>query len=195
MGIKLGILISGRGSNMFNIVDACLKKKIDAEVKLIISNNKNSEYLENIKSKGFEIKFLQSKSFKSNELYEKEINKILKRKKVELVCLAGYMKILSKTFLKEWRNQVINIHPSLLPSFKGLNAQEKAFNYKVKYTGCTIHFVTEELDGGEIIDQSVVKIEDEDNIDSLKKKILKEEHKLYIKVIDKLSKKEVLKNG
>ena len=114
---------------------------------------------------------------------------MLKSKKVELVCLAGYTKILSEKFLKKWKNRVINIHPSLLPSFKGLNAQEKAFNYKVKYSGCTVHYVNEELDGGEIIDQRVVKIEKDDDIDSLKKKILKEEHKLYISVIDKLSKK------
>ena len=189
MGISLGILISGRGSNMLNIVKACLKKKINAEVKIVISNNTKSECLEKIKNKGFKIKIIQNKSFKNNELYEEKISTVLKSEKVELVCLAGYTKVLSQKFLKKWKNRVINIHPSLLPSFKGLNAQEKAFNYKVKFTGCTLHYVNEVLDGGEIIDQAVVKIEKYDDINSLKKKILKEEHKLYINVIDELSKK------
>ena len=189
MGINLGVLISGRGSNMLNIVNACLKKKINEEVKIVISNNTKSEYLEKIKKKGFKIKIIQNRDFKNTELYEEKISTVLKSKKVELVCLAGYTKILSEKFLKKWKNRVINIHPSLLPSFKGLNAQEKAFNYKVKYSGCTVHYVNEELDGGEIIDQRIVKIEKDDDIDSLKKKILKEEHKLYISVIDKLSKK------
>ena len=189
MGISLGILISGRGSNMLNIVKACLKKKINAEVKVVIGNNTKSECLEKIKNKGFKIKIIQNKDFKNKELYEEKLSNVLKTEKVELVCLAGYTKILSEKFLKKWKNRVINIHPSILPSFKGLNAQEKAFNYKVKYSGCTVHYVNEELDGGEIIDQRVVKIEKDDDIDSLKKKILKEEHKLYISVIDKLSKK------
>ena len=189
MGISLGILISGRGSNMLNIVDACLKKKINAEVKIIISNNTKSNYLEKLKNSSVKIKVIQNKDFKNNNLYEEKISTMLKSEKVELVCLAGYTRVLSKNFLNNWKNQVINIHPSLLPSFKGLNAQEKAFNYRVKYTGCTVHYVNEELDGGEIIDQRVVEIKDDDDIDSLKKKILKEEHKLYINVIDKLSKK------
>jgi phosphoribosylglycinamide formyltransferase 1 len=189
MGISLGILISGRGSNMLNIVDACLKKKINAEVKIIISNNTKSNYLEKLKNSSVKIKVIQNKDFKNNNLYEEKIGTMLKSEKVELVCLAGYTRVLSKNFLNNWKNQVINIHPSLLPSFKGLNAQEKAFNYRVKYTGCTVHYVNEELDGGEIIDQRVVEIKDDDDIDSLKKKILKEEHKLYINVIDKLSKK------
>ena len=189
MGISLGILISGRGSNMLNIVKACLKKKINAEVKVVIGNNTKSECLEKIKNKGFKIKIIQNKDFKNKELYEEKLSNVLKTEKVELVCLAGYTKILSEKFLKKWKNRVINIHPSILPSFKGLNAQAKAFNYKVKYSGCTVHYVNEELDGGEIIDQRIVKIEKDDDINSLKKKILKEEHKLYISVIDKLSKK------
>ena len=165
------------------------EKKINAEVKIIISNNTKSNYLEKLKNSSVKIKVIQNKDFKNNNLYEEKIGTMLKSEKVELVCLAGYTRVLSKNFLNNWKNQVINIHPSLLPSFKGLNAQEKAFNYRVKYTGCTVHYVNEELDGGEIIDQRVVEIKDDDDIDSLKKKILKEEHKLYINVIDKLSKK------
>ena len=112
MGISLGILISGRGSNMLNIVQACLKKKINAEVKIVISNNTKSEYLEKIKNKGFKIKIIQNKSFKNNELYEEKISTVLKSEKVELVCLAGYTKVLSQKFLKKWKNRVINI-PSM----------------------------------------------------------------------------------
>ena len=105
------------------------------------------------------------------------------------MCLAGYTKILSKSFIKKWKSSIINIHPSLLPAFKGLNAQNQALNAGVKYSGCTIHEVNEELDGGKILDQKAIKINKNENLASLKKKILIEEHKLYIKVLKKISKK------
>lgn len=189
MVLKLGILISGRGSNMVNIVEACHQKKINGQVEIIISNNENSEGLKKVKKYKCNIKIIKPEKFKNKIKYEENIDKLLKKSKVNLICLAGYTKILSKSFIKKWKSNIINIHPSLLPAFKGLNAQNQALNSGVKYSGCTIHEVNEELDGGKILDQKAIKINKNENLASLKKKILIEEHKLYIKVLEKLSKK------
>ena len=123
-------------------------------------------------------------------MYEQEISNLLIKENIDFVCLAGYMKILGPSFLKKWNKRVINIHPSLLPAFKGINAQERALKHNVKFSGCTIHFVNEEIDGGEIIDQSVVRVDKNETVKSLKKKILIEEHKLYINVLENIIQKE-----
>lgn len=188
--MNLGIFISGKGSNMLNIIDACKKKKINCHVKIIVSN-KECEGIQKARKLGLRTFIHKIKKNKKN--YESEIIKQLNESNVDLVCLAGYMIILSKFFIKNWKKDIVNIHPSLLPAFKGMNAQKQAINYGVKYSGCTIHYVNEEIDGGEIIDQSFVKINIKDNIKSLSKKILIEEHKLYIKVLKLLS--ERFKNG
>ena len=189
MVLKLGILISGRGSNMINIVEACHQKKINGQVKIIISNNECSEGLKKVKKYKCKTKIIKPEKYKNKSNYEEKIDKSLKKSKVNLICLAGYTKILSKSFIKKWKSSIINIHPSLLPAFKGLNAQNQALNAGVKYSGCTIHEVNEELDGGKILDQKAIKINKNENLASLKKKILIEEHKLYIKVLKKISKK------
>ena len=186
--MNIGILISGKGSNMLNIVHACRNKIIDANVEIVISN-KFTEGIIKANKLGVLTKVVDSKKFVSKDLFEKKISFLFKKHKVSLICLAGYMKILGKNFVKEWEKKIINIHPSLLPSFKGVNAQSQAIQKGVKYSGCTIHYVSEKLDDGEILDQKVVKISNSENAKTLSKKILIEEHKLYIKVLKKLTKR------
>ena len=185
MGFNLAILISGRGSNMLNIVDACNNKTLSSEVKIIISNNKNSTGLAKVKKKGIKIKIIHENQIKK---FEKKLSQILLEEKINLICLAGFMRILSEDFLCNWKKKVINIHPSILPAFSGLDAVKQAIEKKVKYTGCTIHYVDKGIDTGEIIDQRIVKVLKTDNEKKLAKKILKEEHILYIKVIKTLEK-------
>ena len=190
MVLRLAILISGNGSNMLNIVESCIRKKINAEVGIVISDNPNSSGLRKLQEFNINSRILRLESFKNKGMYEQEISNLLIRKNIDFVCLAGYMKILGPSFLKKWNKKVINIHPSLLPSFKGINAQERALKYNVKFSGCTIHFVNEKIDGGEIIDQSVVRVDKNETVQSLKKKILIEEHKLYINVLKSIIEKE-----
>ena len=185
MGFNLAILISGRGSNMLNIVDACNNKTLSSKVKIIISNNKNSTGLAKVKKKGIKTKIIHENQIKK---FEKKLSQILLEEKVNLICLAGFMRILSEEFLCNWKKKIINIHPSILPSFRGLDAVKQAIEKKVKYTGCTIHYVDKGIDTGEIIDQRIVKVLKTDNEKKLAKKILKEEHILYIKVIETLEK-------
>ncbi|MAI28966.1 MAG: phosphoribosylglycinamide formyltransferase [Rickettsiales bacterium] len=185
MGFNLAILISGRGSNMLNIVNACNNKTLSSKVKIIISNNKSSSGLARVKKKGIKTKIIEENQINK---FENKLSKILKEEKVNFICLAGFMKIFTKDFLRNWEKKVINIHPSILPAFRGLNAVKKAIEKKVKYTGCTIHYVDKGIDTGEIIDQRIVKILKTDNEKKLAKKILKEEHILYIKVIETLEK-------
>ena len=188
MVLNIGILISQNGSNMLNIVKACHEKKIQANVKIVISNNPDSKGLKKLKNFNTKSKILLLKDFKNKKAYEEKINEIFKKNNVNLICLAGYMKILERDFLEKWNKNVINIHPSLLPSFKGLEPQRQAIEKKVKFSGCTVHYVNDNIDDGEIIDQSIVKIDENETVKSLKKKILLEEHKLYINVLTKISK-------
>ena len=188
MVLNIGILISQNGSNMLNIVKACHEKKIQANVKIVISNNPDSKGLKKLKNFKTKSKILLLKDFKNKKAYEEKINEIFKKNNVNFICLAGYMKILERDFLEKWKKRVINIHPSLLPSFKGLEPQKQAIEKKVKFSGCTVHYVNDNIDDGEIIDQSIVKIDENETVESLKKKILLEEHKLYINVLIKISK-------
>ena len=185
MGFNIAILISGNGSNMLNIVEACKKKILSSKVKVVISNNKKSQGI--IKAKNENIKSLIIED-KNIEILEKKIEKVLINEKINLICLAGFMRILSESFLKNWEKRIINIHPSILPKFKGLNAINQALKKRAKFSGCTVHFVDKGIDTGKIIDQRIVKISNDDDESSLRKKILKQEHILYIKVILKLEK-------
>ena len=187
MGFKIAILISGRGSNMKNIIEACKNKKLSSSVNLVVSNKSNAYGLKVASKYKIETHFLDSKNL-GTENFESILDKILKKNDINLICLAGFMKILSKDFVKKWPKMILNIHPSILPYFKGLNAQKQAIENNAKYSGCTVHFVNEVMDGGEIIDQKIVKLSPQDDEDSLSKKILIEEHKLYIKVLKKLEK-------
>ena len=185
MGFRIAILISGRGSNMKNIIEACNKKKLCSSVNLVVSNKSNAYGLKVASKYKIETHILDSKSL-ATESFESFLDKILKKNNINLICLAGFMKILSKDFVKKWPKMILNIHPSILPYFKGLNAQKQAIENNAKYSGCTVHFVNDVMDGGEIIDQKIVNISTHDDEDSLSKKILMEEHKLYIKVLKKL---------
>ena len=187
MGFKIAILISGRGSNMKNIIEACKNKKLSSSVNLVVSNKSNAYGLKVASKYKIETHFLDSKNL-GTENFESILDKILKKNDINLICLAGFMKILSKDFVKKWPKMILNIHPSILPYFKGLNAQKQAIENNAKYSGCTVHFVNEVMDGGEIIDQKIVNLSPQDDEDSLSKKILIEEHKLYIKVLKKLEK-------
>ena len=187
MGFKIAILISGRGSNMLNIIEACNNKKLYSSVNLVVSNRPNAVWLKVANKYKVRTEILDSNNL-TKENFEILLDKILKKNNINLVCLAGFMKILSKDFIKKWPKMILNIHSSVLPSFKGLNAQRQAIENKAKYSGCTVHFVNEEMDSGEIIDQKIVGISTNDDVDSLSKKILMEEHKLYIKVLKELEK-------
>jgi phosphoribosylglycinamide formyltransferase-1 len=186
MGLNLGILISGRGSNMLNLVNASQRGLINSKIKIVISNNKNSSGIDKAKRKNIKTKIINQKDYGSKKDFENALTNTLKNQNVDLVCLAGFMSILSKNFLKDWNRKVINIHPSLLPSFRGKNAVKQALEQRVKTAGCSVHFVDEGIDTGEIISQEKVPVSSNDDEETLGKKILKKEHVLYIKVIKEL---------
>jgi phosphoribosylglycinamide formyltransferase-1 len=171
---------------MLNLVDACEKKILSSQIKVIISDNKLSKGINLIKHKYKAV--VVDKDGLSKKDFENKIKLILEKENIDLVCLAGFMTILSKDFLLNWENKVLNIHPSLLPSFRGKNAVDQALRKGVKFTGCTVHIVDSGIDTGTILDQEIVKVSKNDSTESLKKKILKKEHYLYIKVIKKLEK-------
>ena len=188
MVFKIGILISGNGSNMLNIINACQTNFLSSEVKLVISSNSKAQGIKKARRKKINTLTIEEKKFHTKNHFEEEILKSLIKHDVNLLCLAGYMKILSKEFLKKWKYDILNIHPSLLPAFKGIDAPKQALDLGVKFSGCTVHYVNEDVDCGKIIDQRSVKVDKKESLTSLKKKILKEEHKLYINVIGKLEK-------
>ena len=184
--MKIGILISGRGSNMRAIIEAVQGGFISScEVAVVISDKTSAEGLLKAEERGVET-VVVAKNKRTREEHDAEIIGELKKRGVELVCLAGYMRLLSKDFVRAFPNKIINIHPSLLPSFKGLDAQKQAFDYGVKISGCTVHFVDEDLDHGAIILQKAVEISDEDTAETLATKILEHEHALYIEAIKKI---------
>lgn len=181
---KIGILISGRGSNMEAIIKAINDGRItNAQIVVVISNKDSAGGIEIAKKNGIDTHVLNYKS-KSREEFDREISAILKSYNVDLICLAGYMRLLSPWFTHEFENRILNIHPSLLPSFPGLNAQKQAFDYGVKFTGCTVHFVDELLDHGPIIKQAVVPVLPDDTVETLSARILEEEHRIYPEAIE-----------
>ena len=185
--MKIGILISGRGSNMTAIVEAVRSGQIpNSEVAVVISDKTNAKGLEKAKARGIEMIVITRKG-RTREEHDAEIIAELKRRDVELVCLAGYMRLLSKDFVRAFPDKIINIHPSLLPAFPGLDAQRQAIEYGVKLTGCTVHFVDDQLDHGAIILQKAVEVADGDTAESLSAKILKHEHALYIEAIKQIA--------
>ncbi|ODS50692.1 MAG: phosphoribosylglycinamide formyltransferase 1 [Halanaerobium sp. 4-GBenrich] len=177
--LKIAVFASGRGSNFQSIIDNIKNGKIPAEVKLLISDNQDAGVLKRAESENIEHLFIDPAHFETKADYEEELIGLLKNAGVELVVLAGYMRILSPLFVRHFKNKIINIHPSLLPAFKGLNAQKQAVKYGVKYSGCTVHFVDQGMDTGPIIKQAVVEVKEEDNADDLAARILKKEHKIY----------------
>jgi len=181
--IKTAVFISGKGSNLKSLIKFSRLKKSPILINLIVSNKrlaKGLKYADRFKIKK---KIFNFNDFKESE---KNISILLKKEKIKFICLAGFMKILSKEFIKKFNGQIINIHPSLLPKYKGLNTHSKAIKNKDKITGCTVHYVTSKLDSGKIILQKIIKISARDNPTSLAKKVLKQEHKLYPAAIIKI---------
>ena len=180
---SFGVLISGRGSNLAALYNHIQAGSLKAEIKVVISNKAEAKGLEFARVNGLAVEVVERPNFETKEAYESEITSILHKHKVELVVLAGYMRILGKEFISEFENRILNIHPSLLPAFKGLDAQKQALDYGVKVAGCTVHFVDNTLDGGTLIMQDVVAVSDTDSEDSLTARILEKEHFLYAKAL------------
>lgn len=176
---KIAIFLSGRGSNFMAIHDAILSGKINAEIGVVFSNKKDAQGLQIANERGLPILHLNPKEYDSRESYETDIIDELKKRNIDLICLAGYMKILSPPLCTEYTNKIINIHPALLPSFPGLHVQQKAIDWGVRYSGATVHFVTPDVDMGPIILQSVVPVLQDDTEETLSARILIEEHKIY----------------
>ena len=179
----LGVLVSGRGSNLQAIIDAIERGDLEAKIALVISDKKEAFALERARKHGIEALFMDPKAYGSREDHEKAIGDELEKRGVELICLAGYMRILSPYFVQRFRWRIINIHPALLPSFPGLHGQKQALDYGVKISGCTVHFVDEETDHGPIIIQAAVPVLEEDTEETLAARILEYEHKIYPRAI------------
>ena len=176
--IKIAVFISGTGSNLKNLI--IFSKRKNYEIKLVLSNKRNAKGLTFAKQYKILTKVYY---FKKSSKDEKKILDILLKKKIKLICLAGFMKILSSSFIKKFKGKIVNIHPSLLPKYKGLNTHSRVLSNKEKYSGCTVHFVNSKLDSGKIILQKKIKVLKNDTAKTLQKRILKEEHKIYPKAL------------
>ena len=176
---RIGVLLSGRGSNFEALADSVASRRIpNAQIALVLSNREAAAGIDRARARGLATRILPSKGLE-REAYDRLVVAALNEAKVDLVCLAGYMRLLSPYFVSAFPQGILNIHPSLLPSFPGLEAQKQALDYGVKFAGCTVHFVDENLDAGPIILQSVVPVEDGDTEETLSARILKEEHRIY----------------
>ena len=181
---KIGVLLSGRGSNFEALADSVAAGRIpNAEIAVVISNRENAPGIEKARSRGFDARAIPSKGLE-REAYDRQVAAALHEKNVDLVCLAGYMRLLSPFFVNAFRGRILNIHPSLLPAFPGLEPQRQALEHGVKFSGCTVHFVDENLDAGPIILQAVVPIEDSDTPETLAARILREEHRIYTEAVN-----------
>ena len=176
--LRIGVLVSGRGSNLQAIIDGIESGKIEGRIEFVISDNPKAYALERCKRHGVPYEVVRRKDFGSKEEFEGRIAELLKDKEVELVVLAGFMRILSGEFLRHFPGRVINIHPSLIPAFQGLHAQRRAVEFGVKFSGCTVHIVDESVDGGPVIVQAVVPVLPEDTEESLSERILTYEHRI-----------------
>ena len=181
--IRTAVFISGTGSNLKSLIKFSKTNKSPISIEFVFSNNSKARGLNYAKIFDIKKKVL---NFKNRNLSEKKLLSVLKVNNIEMICLAGFMKILSKNFIKKFKGKILNIHPSLLPKYKGLNTHKRALNNKEKYSGCTVHFVNARLDSGKIILQKKVKVSKKDTVSSLTKKILVQEHKMYPKAILKV---------
>jgi phosphoribosylglycinamide formyltransferase-1 len=179
---RLGILISGRGSNFEAIADRVASGVLDAEIAVVLSNRTDAKGLESARARGLNAVCLPSKGL-DREVYDQQLIDELQRHQVDLVCLAGFMRLLSARFVRAFAGRILNIHPSLLPAFPGLDAQHQALTHGVKVAGCTVHFVDEELDAGPIVLQATVPVHDDDTVEALSVRILAQEHRIYSEAI------------
>jgi phosphoribosylglycinamide formyltransferase-1 len=185
-GRTLGVLISGRGTNLQAILDAIREGKLDARVGVVISNKANAQGLERAKESGAPTAVIDHKAFDSREAFDRRVLEELNKHEVDVVCLAGFMRLLSPVLVRGFPNRILNIHPALLPSFPGLHGQRQALEYGVKISGATVHIVDEELDHGPILLQAAVPVVGSDTEESLSARILEQEHRLYPEAIGML---------
>jgi phosphoribosylglycinamide formyltransferase 1 len=180
---RIGVLLSGRGSNFEALAESVAAGRIpNAEIAIVISNREGAPGIDRAKARGIPTRVIPSKGLE-RETYDRQVAAVLDEYKVDLICLAGYMRLLSPYFVAKFPNRILNIHPSLLPSFPGLESQRQALEYGVKLAGCTVHFVDENLDAGPIIVQAVVPVKDDDTEAALSERILKEEHRIYSEAV------------
>ena len=183
---RIAILISGGGSNMVSLINAIKYNKINALPAIVISNNSNAAGLDKAAELNIPTQYIDHRKFSENrEAFEKRLHNLLKDEKIDIICLAGFMRILTKSFIDQWNNKILNIHPSLLPKYKGLNTHQRAIDAFDKISGCSVHIVTSELDGGLVLGQRTVDIESTDTARTLAEKVLIEEHILYPEILNK----------
>ena len=192
---KLAVLVSGRGSNLQAIIDSIDREELDAHLSIVISNTKDAMALKRAEKHEIKTIFIDPSNYSSSKEYDKALVLKLKEFSIDLICLAGYMRILGEEIIQTFEKKIINIHPSLLPAFPGLNAQKQAINHGVKFSGCTVHFVDSGVDSGPIILQTVVPVYDNDDEKSLSKRILEQEHYLYPKAIKMIQENKIRLNG
>ena len=180
---RLGVLISGRGSNLQAIIDAITQARLDATIAVVVSNRADAGGLERARRAGIETVVLDHRGFGSRDEYDRKLVAELRRRKVALVCLAGFMRLLSATFVQAFPDRILNIHPSLLPSFPGIDGQDQAWRHGVKIAGATVHIVTPELDAGPIVLQAAVSVLEDDTPETLADRILEAEHRIYPEAI------------
>jgi phosphoribosylglycinamide formyltransferase-1 len=180
---RIGVLLSGRGSNFEALADSVAAGRIpDAQIAIVIANREGTQGIERANTRGIATRVLPSRGLE-REVYDRQIVSVLREQQVDLVCLAGYMRLLSPYFIQCFPQRILNIHPSLLPSFPGLESQRQALEYGVKFAGCTVHFVDENLDAGPIVLQAVIPVRDEDTEVTLSERILAEEHRIYSEAV------------
>jgi phosphoribosylglycinamide formyltransferase-1 len=183
MGKRIGVLLSGRGSNFEALADSVAAGRLPgAEIAVVVSNREGAPGIDKAKERGISARVIPSKGLE-REVYDRQVVAVLREFKVDLVCLAGYMRLLSPFFVAAFPNRILNIHPSLLPSFPGLESQRQALEYGVKFAGCTVHFVDENLDAGPIVLQAAVPVRDDDTEETLSSRILAEEHRIYTEAV------------
>ena len=192
---KLAVLVSGRGSNLQAIIDSIDREELDAHLSIVISNTKDTMALKRAEKHGIKTIFIDPSTYLNSKEYDKALVLKLKEFSIDLICLAGYMRILGEEVIQTFEKKIINIHPSLLPAFPGLNAQKQAINHGVKFSGCTVHFVDSGVDNGPIILQTVVPVYDNDDEKSLSKRILEQEHYLYPKAIKMIQENKIRLSG
>jgi len=192
---KLAVLVSGRGSNLQAIIDSIEREELDASISIVISNTRDAMALQRAKEHEIKTIFIDPAKHTDSKEYDKALTDKLKEYSIDLICLAGYMRILGEEVIQTFEKKIINIHPSLLPAFPGLNAQKQAIEHGVKFSGCTVHFVDLGVDSGPIILQTVVPVYDKDDEKSLSKRILEQEHHLYPKAIKMIKESKVNLNG
>ncbi len=192
---RLGVLISGRGSNLQSLIDACADSDFPAEIACVISNKPHAPGLDRAKSAKIETVSIPHKSYDSREAFETDLTDALESRQVDLVCNAGFMRLLTAGFVDHWFNRQINIHPSLLPAFKGLHVHEQVLEAGARISGCTIHYVRAEMDDGPIIAQAAVPVLPDDTADSLAARVLTAEHTLYPKVVKGIAEGTITING